>query len=57
MPLRTGQLSAAGIDPGPIDGIYGVKTAAAAGAFQQINGLVVDGEVGPQTAKELGIQL
>jgi murein L,D-transpeptidase YcbB/YkuD len=44
-------------DPGPIDGIYGAKTAAAVGAFQQVKGLVVDGEVGPQTAKELGIKL
>lgn len=43
------------IDPGPIDGIYGEKTAAAVAAFQEINGLVVDGEVGPQTAKALGI--
>jgi N-acetylmuramoyl-L-alanine amidase len=47
----------AGIHPGPIDGIYGAITAAAVAAFQQIKGLVVDGEVGPQTAKELGINL
>ncbi|OJW70506.1 peptidoglycan-binding domain-containing protein [Spirosoma sp. 48-14] len=46
-----------GFDPGPIDGIYGDKTAAAVAAFQQVNGLVVDGEVGPQTATELGITL
>jgi N-acetylmuramoyl-L-alanine amidase len=47
----------AGFDPGPIDGVYGAKTAAAVGAFQQTKGLVMDGEVGPQTAKELGIKL
>lgn len=46
-----------GIDPGPIDGIYGSKTAAAVAAFQTMRGLVIDGEVGPQTAEALGIQL
>jgi N-acetylmuramoyl-L-alanine amidase len=50
-------LLAAGFDPGPIDGIYGEKTAAAVAAFQRTKGLVMDGEVGPQTAKELGIKL
>jgi len=50
-------LLVAGIDPGPMDGIYGAKTAAAVAAYQRINGLVVDGEVGPQTAKVLGILL
>ncbi|HET7715586.1 MAG TPA: peptidoglycan-binding domain-containing protein, partial [Bauldia sp.] len=46
-----------GIDPGPIDGIYGSKTAAAVAAFQTMRGLVVDGEVGPQTSAALGIQI
>jgi N-acetylmuramoyl-L-alanine amidase len=50
-------LDAAGIDPGGIDGIYGPKTTAAVAAFQRREGLVVDGEVGPQTAKALEIQL
>jgi N-acetylmuramoyl-L-alanine amidase len=50
-------LSAAGLDPGTIDGIYGAKTAAAVAAFQRVMGLVMDGEVGPQTAKELGVEL
>ena len=48
---------AAGIDPGPVDGKYGPKTMAAVAAFQKIKGLVMDGEVGPQTAPVLGIQL
>ena len=47
----------AGIDPGGVDGIYGPKTTAAVAAFQRVKGLVVDGEVGPQTAAALNIQL
>ncbi len=46
-----------GIDSGGVDGIYGPKTTAAVAAFQTREGLVVDGEVGPQTAAKLGIQL
>jgi len=45
-----------GIDPGPIDGKYGPKTTAAVAAFQKLNGLVMDGEVGPKTAAKLNIQ-
>jgi hypothetical protein len=44
-------------DPGPIDGIYGPKTAAAVGAFQRVNGLVMDGEVASQTSEALAITL
>ena len=51
------KLKALGFDPGPIDVIYGSKTAAAVAAFQTVNGLVLDGEVGPQTAGRLGVQL
>jgi len=50
-------LEAAGIDTGGVDGIYGPKTTAAVAAFQRVRGLVVDGEVGPQTARALDIQL
>ncbi len=35
------------------DGIYGFDTAAAVRDFQQKNGLVVDGEVGPETRKRM----
>ena len=42
-----------GFDPGPIDGFFGSKTAAAVAAFQRVKGLVADGEVGPQTAAYL----
>jgi N-acetylmuramoyl-L-alanine amidase len=50
-------LKKAGFDSGPADGIYGVITAKAAHAFQVVNGLVPDGEVGPETAKALKIKL
>lgn len=45
------------LNPGPIDGIYGQKTAAAVFAYQLANGLVPDGQVGPETAASLGIKL
>ena len=44
-----------GINPGGMDGLYGVLTAAAVSSFQAIAGLVQDGEVGPETARALGI--
>ena len=43
------------IDPGDIDGIYGEDTETAVTAFQLREGLNVDGEVGPETGKELGL--
>jgi len=46
-----------GIDPGPINGDYGSLTAAAVAAFQATKGIVVDGQVGPQTARRLKIDL
>ena len=48
-------LHSAGLDPGPVDGIYGPKTMAAVAAFQQIKGLVVDGEVAAATAHALDV--
>lgn len=50
-----------GFDPGSLavgsKGKYGRWTEAAVLAFQADEGLVVDGEVGPQTAKALGVEL
>lgn len=46
-------LAVMGYDPGPLDGKEGPKTRAAVRAFQSDRGLVVDGAVGPQTAKAL----
>lgn len=45
----------AGIDSGPLDGSYGPHTASAVAAFQQMRGLVMDGEVGVQTGRALGL--
>ena len=42
---------------GSVDGIYGSKTTAAVKYFQKTNGLTVDGIVGPNTAKALGMSL
>lgn len=50
-------LATAGFSPGPIDGDYGHNTTAAVAAFQTVKGLVVDGQVGTQTAKALGVTL
>jgi hypothetical protein len=50
-------LKAAGVDAGGMDGKFGPQTQAAVIAFQISKGLVADGEVGPKTAKALGITL
>jgi hypothetical protein len=47
------QLRAAGFDPGPSDGIYGPKTAAAVSAYQKSKGLTVDGIAGTDTMNAL----
>jgi putative peptidoglycan binding protein len=64
-PLMTGPvvkqiqtaLKAAGFDPGPIDGQFGSMTSAAVKSYQLAKRLVPDGEVGPQTARSLGVTL
>jgi peptidoglycan hydrolase-like protein with peptidoglycan-binding domain len=50
-------LAAKGFDPGKIDGEFGPATEAAVLNFQRTEGLVEDGEVGPNTAAALGIFL
>jgi hypothetical protein len=46
-------LADAGFGPGSADGTFGEQTEAAVVAFQQANGLSVDGRVGPETAAAL----
>ena len=48
-------LLAKGVNPGPIDGVFGPSTAAAVAALQAQEGIVVDGMVGPQTRKYLAV--
>ena len=42
-------LKALGLQPGPIDGVFGKKTEDAVKAFQQLKGIEVDGIAGPIT--------
>lgn len=42
-------LKALGLQPGPIDGIFGKRTEDAVKAFQNLKGLEVDGIAGPIT--------
>jgi N-acetylmuramoyl-L-alanine amidase len=50
-------LKQAGFDPKGIDNVFGTDTLNAVIAFQESKGLVVDGEVGKDTARALGITL
>jgi peptidoglycan hydrolase-like protein with peptidoglycan-binding domain len=48
--LLQGLLTALSVtSPGPIDGVFGPQTEASVGAYQDANGLVDDGKVGPVT--------
>jgi peptidoglycan hydrolase-like protein with peptidoglycan-binding domain len=48
------RLDVKGYDPGPIDGIFGARTAAAVKSFQEYKGLKADGAVDEITWKALG---
>lgn len=47
------QLSQLGFDPGPADGVYGPRTAAAVQQYQRSRGLTPDGAAGPITRGQL----
>jgi Putative peptidoglycan binding domain len=47
------RLRGLGQNPGPVDGVYGPLTRAAVERFQRVEGLAVDGIVGPQTTRRL----
>jgi len=46
-------LAALGVNPGPIDGVFGPKTEAAVKRFQKRVGGVSDGIVGPKTRQAM----
>ena len=46
-------LPAKGINPGPVDGVFGPKTEAAVPRFQERSGLTADGIAGPKTTSAL----
>lgn len=48
------RLEMQGYDPGPIDGIFGARTATAVKSFQQYKGLTADGVVDEITWKAIG---
>jgi peptidoglycan hydrolase-like protein with peptidoglycan-binding domain len=48
-------LSAAGFDPGPVDGVMRALTMRAVNAYQQSKGLPVDGYLNLETVKSLGV--
>lgn len=49
------RLNELGYACGTVDGVFGGRTYAAVRAFQKDHGLLIDGEVGPQTWKALGV--
>ena len=49
------KLKSWGYYSGSVDGVYGSATEKAVRAFQQKNGLTVDGKAGPQTLRALGV--
>jgi len=44
-----------GINPGPVDGVFGPKTEEALKRFQERQGLDADGIAGPKTLAALGL--
>ena len=50
------KLAAQGINPGPVDGVFGPKTEEAVRRFQERQSLGIDGIVGPKTRSALGLE-
>lgn len=50
-------LTAAGYDPGAVDGVYGDQTTEAVETFQDLHDLTVDGKLGPFTRRALAEEL
>lgn len=48
-------LKRAGFSPGPVDNKWGPRTAGALRSYQRSKGLQVDGVLGPQSARSLGV--
>jgi peptidoglycan hydrolase-like protein with peptidoglycan-binding domain len=42
-----------GINPGPLDGVFGPRTEAAVRRFQEVEALATDGVAGPKTLAAL----
>lgn len=45
-----------GVDPGPIDGVYGPKTRAAVRQYQRQNHILANGRLGGETYESLGVK-
>ena len=48
-------LAAKGYDPGPVDGLFGPRTAAALKAYQRDNGMPASGVLDDKTRRSLGL--
>jgi len=49
------KLAAMGINPGPVDGVFGPKSDHAVRRYQEQHGLEIDGIAGPMTLGALGL--
>jgi len=52
MKIQAG-LTRLGFEPGPVDGVFGKRTASAIKSFQSQAGLAIDGKATPAVLKEI----